>query len=77
MTTIMGASGGILTHRLASSGKTILVLERCSFPLGKRPAGINVFYKDRCHTDQTWQTASGHLLKFGTLNSTILSGAIR
>ncbi len=51
-----GAGGGTLAHRLAPSGKKILVLERGSFlPREKENWNtVEVFQKDRYHTDEVW-----------------------
>ncbi|MBI4289385.1 MAG: GMC family oxidoreductase [Chloroflexi bacterium] len=51
-----GAGGGTLTHRLAQSGKRILVLERGKF-LPREKANwdtVQVFQRDRYHTDEIW-----------------------
>ncbi|MBI2917333.1 MAG: GMC family oxidoreductase [Chloroflexi bacterium] len=51
-----GAGGGTLAHRLAASGKRILVLERGRF-LPREKANwdtVQVFQKDRYHTDEIW-----------------------
>jgi choline dehydrogenase-like flavoprotein len=51
-----GAGGGTLAHRLAPTGKQILILERGGF-LPKEKANwdsIEVYQKDRYHTDEIW-----------------------
>ncbi len=51
-----GAGGGTLAYRLASSGKKILILERGSFlPREKENWNtVEVFQKDRYHTEEVW-----------------------
>jgi choline dehydrogenase-like flavoprotein len=57
-----GAGGGTLVHRLASTGKRILLLERGSFlPREKENWDtVQVFQRDRYHTSETWQDKNGH-----------------
>ncbi len=57
-----GAGGGTLAHKLAPSGKKILVLERGSF-LPREKANwdtVEVFQHDRYHTTEIWQDKNGH-----------------
>ncbi len=63
-----GAGGGTLAHRLAPSGKRILVLERGSFlPREKENWDtVQVFQRDRYHTSETWQDQNGHEIHPGT-----------
>ncbi|PSB15697.1 GMC family oxidoreductase [Phormidesmis priestleyi ULC007] len=52
-----GAGGGTITHRLAPTGKKILVLERGSF-LRREKANwdtVQVVQKDRYHTKEVWR----------------------
>ncbi len=63
-----GAGGGTLAHRLAPSGKSILVLERGSF-LPQEKANwdtIEVFQKDRYHTPEIWYDRDGEPIHPGT-----------
>jgi len=63
-----GAGGGTLAHRLAPSGKKILVLERGQF-LPREKANwdaVEVFQKERYHTDEVWQDSNGRTLHPGT-----------
>ena len=56
-----GAGGGTLAHKLAPSGKKILVLERGSF-LPREKANwdtVEVFQHDRYHTTEIWQDKDG------------------
>ena len=56
-----GAGGGTLAHKLAPSGKKILVLERGSF-LPREKANwdtVEVFQHDRYHTTEVWQDKNG------------------
>ena len=51
-----GAGGGTIAHRLAPTGKKILVLERGDF-LPREKANWNaleVYHKERYHTDERW-----------------------
>jgi choline dehydrogenase-like flavoprotein len=63
-----GAGGGTLAHRLAPTGKRILILERGRFlPREKEnwePA--EVFGKDRYHTTETWEDGDGKAFRPGT-----------
>ena len=63
-----GAGGGTLAHRLAATGKRILVLERGRFlPREKEnwePA--QVFGKDRYHAPETWTDRRGKSFRPGT-----------
>ena len=51
-----GAGGGTLAHRLAPTGKRILVLERGDFlPREKANwSALEVYQKERYHTDEQW-----------------------
>jgi choline dehydrogenase-like flavoprotein len=63
-----GAGGGTLAHRLAPSGKKILVLERGAF-LPREKANWNtveVFQKDRYHTSEVWYDRDGEEIHPGT-----------
>jgi len=63
-----GAGGGTLAHRLATSGKRILVLERGGF-LPREKANwdtTEVFQKDRYHTDEVWLDQQGRDIHPGT-----------
>jgi choline dehydrogenase-like flavoprotein len=63
-----GAGGGTLAHRLAPSGKKILVLERGTF-LPREKANwdtVEVFQKDRYHTSEVWSDREGQALHPGT-----------
>jgi choline dehydrogenase-like flavoprotein len=63
-----GAGGGTLAHRLAPSGKKILVLERGSF-LPREKANwdtVEVFHKDRYHTSEVWYDKDGEEIRPGT-----------
>ncbi|MEM8805246.1 MAG: GMC family oxidoreductase [Cyanobacteria bacterium P01_G01_bin.38] len=62
-----GAGGGTLAHRLAPSGKKILVLERGRF-LPREKANwdtVEVFQKDRYHTQEIWYDSQGNELHPG------------
>ncbi len=63
-----GAGGGTLAHRLAPSGKRILVLERGGFlPREKENwDAVEVFQKDRYHTDEVWKDKDGNEFHPGT-----------
>ena len=63
-----GAGGGTLLHRLAESGKKILVLERGGFlPREKENWNtVEVFQKDRYHTQEVWKDGEGKDLHPGT-----------
>jgi choline dehydrogenase-like flavoprotein len=56
-----GAGGGTLAHRLASTGKRILVLERGDFlPREKANwSALEVYQKERYHTDERWYGQDG------------------
>ncbi|MGA7936161.1 MAG: GMC family oxidoreductase, partial [Kovacikia sp.] len=56
-----GAGGGTLAHRLAPTGKKILVLERGDFlPREKANwSALDVYQKERYHTDETWVGQDG------------------
>ncbi|MEB3211455.1 MAG: GMC family oxidoreductase, partial [Leptolyngbyaceae bacterium] len=56
-----GAGGGTLAHRLAPSGKKILILERGDFlPREKANWSANeVYQKERYHTHEQWFDAKG------------------
>lgn len=63
-----GAGGGTLLHRLAPSGKRILVIERGEFlPREKENwSTISVFHENRYHTPEVWRHANGKPLHPGT-----------
>jgi choline dehydrogenase-like flavoprotein len=63
-----GAGGGTLAHKLAGSGKRILVLERGTFlPREKENWDpVEVFQRDRYHTDEVWRDDQGRELRPGT-----------
>ncbi|MEL7338738.1 MAG: dehydrogenase, partial [Planctomycetota bacterium] len=63
-----GAGGGTLAHRLSSSDKRILVLERGTFlPREKENWDtVEVFQKDRYHTDEIWYDREGKEFHPGT-----------
>ena len=63
-----GAGGGTLAHRLAPSGRKILLLERGGFlPREKQNWDtVQVFQRDRYHTDEIWYDRSGGELRPGT-----------
>ncbi|WP_338038196.1 NAD(P)-binding protein [Neosynechococcus sphagnicola] len=57
-----GAGGSTLAHRLAPTGKKILVLERGSF-LPREKANwdtVAVVQQDRYHTKEVWHDQNGH-----------------
>ena len=56
-----GAGGGTLAHRLAPTGKKILVLERGDFlPREKANwSALDVYQKERYHTDEHWYDQDG------------------
>ena len=63
-----GAGGGTLAYRLAPSGKKILLLERGAY-LPREKANwdtVEVFKKDRYHTDEIWYDKAGKELQPGT-----------
>lgn len=63
-----GAGGGTLAYRLAPTGKSILILERGQF-LPREKANwdtVEVFQKDRYHTDEIWEDEKGKELHPGT-----------
>lgn len=63
-----GAGGGTLAHRLAPSGKKILVLERGTF-LPREKANwdtVEVFQKDRYQTSEVWYDKDGEPIHPGT-----------
>jgi choline dehydrogenase-like flavoprotein len=63
-----GAGGGTLAHRLADSGKRVLMLERGGF-LPREKANwdtVEVFQKDRYHTNEVWFDKDGAPLHPGT-----------
>lgn len=78
-----GAGGGTLAHSLAHSGKRILILERGSF-LPREKANwdtVEVFQKDRYHTDESWYDLKGKAFKPGTSyyvggNTKVYGGAL-
>ncbi|SRR5579883_169226 len=60
-----GAGGGTLAHRLAPTGKKILVLERGDF-LPREKANwdaLEVYQKERYHTDETWYGSDGNTFR--------------
>ncbi|KER10307.1 MAG: dehydrogenase [[Candidatus Thermochlorobacteriaceae] bacterium GBChlB] len=63
-----GAGGGTLLHKLAPTGKKILVLERGTFlPREKQNwDAVEVFQKDRYHTDEVWHDHEGKEIHPGT-----------
>lgn len=63
-----GAGGGTLAHKLAGSGKRILLLERGGFLPRERQNwdAIEVYQKDRYHTDEVWKDADGREIRPGT-----------
>ncbi|MEO0354545.1 MAG: GMC family oxidoreductase [Cyanobacteria bacterium P01_A01_bin.3] len=63
-----GAGGGTLAHRLSSTNKRILVLERGTFlPREKENWDtVEVFQKDRYHTDEIWYDREGKEFHPGT-----------
>ncbi|BDD12319.1 dehydrogenase (plasmid) [Fulvitalea axinellae] len=63
-----GAGGGTLLHKLAPTGKRILVLERGGFlPREKENWDtVQVFQKDRYHTDEEWKDHKGRSFHPGT-----------
>jgi choline dehydrogenase-like flavoprotein len=63
-----GAGGGTLAHRLAPTGKNILILERGDFlPREKENWDtVSVFQQDRYHTADTWRDRTGQELHPGT-----------
>ena len=63
-----GAGGGTLLHTLKDSGKKILVLERGHFlPQEKQNWDtIEVFSKERYHTDELWKDKNGKEFRPGT-----------
>jgi len=63
-----GAGGGSLAHRLANSGKKILILERGTFlPREKENWDtVEVFQKDRYHTQESWYDKQGKAFQPGT-----------
>ena len=78
-----GAGGGTLAHRLADSGKKILILERGSFlPREKENWDtVEVFQKDRYHTEESWYDKQGKAFKPGTSyyvggNTKVYGGAL-
>jgi choline dehydrogenase-like flavoprotein len=63
-----GAGGGTLAHRLAATGKKVLLLERGRF-LPREKANwstVEVFHKDRYHTDEVWLDKKGKEFRPGT-----------
>ncbi len=63
-----GAGGGTLAHRLAPSGKRILILERGGF-LPREKANwdsAEVFQKQRYHTEEMWRDKDGEDFRPGT-----------
>lgn len=63
-----GAGGGTLAHRLAPTGKKILILERGGF-LPREKENWNakeVYQKERYHTDEMWHSKEGKPFRPGT-----------
>src|SRR5688572_23725172 len=62
-----GAGGGTLAHRLAPSGKRILVLERGGFlPREKQNwMSSEVFGRERYHTEERWLDRAGEPFRPG------------
>ena len=62
-----GAGGGTLAHRMAPSGKKILVLERGTFlPKEKANWSTNAVFRDgRYQTDETWAEVQGSEIEPG------------
>ena len=78
-----GAGGGTLAYRLANSGKKILILERGSFlPREKENWDtVEVFQKDRYHTDEVWYNKKSKPFSPGTSyyvggNTKVYGGAL-
>lgn len=63
-----GAGGGTIAHVLAKSGKSILILERGDFlPQEKENWDtVEVFEKERYHTDEVWKDKNGNDVHPGT-----------
>ncbi len=63
-----GAGGGTLAYRLAPSGKKILLLERATYLPSEKANWdtVEVFQKDRYHTDEVWYDKAGRELQPGT-----------
>jgi choline dehydrogenase-like flavoprotein len=63
-----GAGGGTLAHKLASSGKKILIIERGGYvPREKENWDTEeVFNKERYHTHETWIDKNGKKFRPGT-----------
>lgn len=63
-----GAGGGTLAHRLAPSGKKILVLERGAFlPKEKANWNTNAVFRDgRYQTNEVWADGKGNDIQPGT-----------
>lgn len=62
-----GAGGGTLAHRLAPTGKKILILERGGF-LPREKENWNakeVYQKERYHTDEMWSDRDGKSFRPG------------
>jgi choline dehydrogenase-like flavoprotein len=60
-----GAGGGTLAHRLAPSGKRILLLERGGY-LPREPENWDsreIFRKDRYLSDESWYDKDGEAFK--------------
>ena len=56
-----GAGGGTLAHRLAPTGKKILILERGDFmPLEEQNrSNVDVFKRERYHAPEQWYDTAG------------------
>jgi len=63
-----GAGGGTLAYHLAQNGKKVLILERGPFlPREKENWDtVEVFQKNRYHTEEVWETKEGKPLHPGT-----------
>jgi choline dehydrogenase-like flavoprotein len=78
-----GAGDGTLAHKLAPSGKKVLVLERGGFLPREKDNWdtVQVFQKDRYHTDEVWLDKKGRDLRPGTSyyvggNTKVYGGAL-
>ncbi|MEO0738254.1 MAG: NAD(P)-binding protein, partial [Cyanobacteria bacterium J06649_12] len=56
-----GAGGGTLAHKLAPTGKKILILERGDFmPLEEQNRSyVDVFKRERYHAPEQWYDTAG------------------
>ncbi|NET10985.1 MAG: GMC family oxidoreductase [Symploca sp. SIO2B6] len=57
-----GAGGGTLAYRLASTGKSILILERGDFLPREKDnwSALEVYQNERYHTDEQWYDTQNH-----------------